>query len=79
MPRASLRSEMDDRIHALVVMESACRELPGYSLGEVLYSALRRAARDNGGDVRFLRRLDNDRLVPYIDDGLSAEIGENKE
>lgn len=77
MPRASLRSEIDDRVHALVVMEAGCGDLPGYTLGEVMYSALRRAARDNGGDVRFLRRMATSDLLRYIDEGLSNEIDEN--
>ena len=77
MPRQTVRSEMDDRIHALIVMEAACRDLPRYSLGEVLYSALRKAARDNGGDVRFLRKMDTLPLLRYIDEGLYNELENN--
>lgn len=43
--RNLVRSKIDDRIHALIVMEVGCRELPEYSLGDILYSALRRIAR----------------------------------
>lgn len=52
--RSPVRSKIDDRIHALIVMEVGCRELPEYSLGDILYSALRRVAKANGGNVRFL-------------------------
>mgnify|MGYP003182459890 CR=1 FL=1 len=49
--RSPVRSKIDDRIHALIVMEVGCRELPEYSLGDILYSALRRVAKANGGII----------------------------
>ena len=51
-----------------------CRELPEYSLGDILYSALRRIARANGGNVRFLRDVSTRDLLRSIDQSISDEI-----
>lgn len=73
------RSVMDDRIHALVILTDACRRLPDYSLGELLYAALRGSSVENGGDVRYLRRMDNRDLVAAIDRGVSDEFPDEQE
>ena len=49
-------------------------ELPEYSLGDILYSALRRIARANGGNVRFLRDVSTRDLLRSIDQSISDEI-----
>lgn len=72
--RSPVRSKIDDRIHALIVMEVGCRKLPEYSLGDILYSALRRVARANGGNVRFLRDISTRDLLRSIDQSISDEI-----
>lgn len=72
--RSLVRSKIDDRIHALVIMENGCRELPDYSLGDILYSALRRVARANGGNVRFLRDISTKDLLRIIDQSINEEI-----
>lgn len=72
--RSPVRSKIDDRIHALIVMEVGCRELPEYSLGDILYSALRRVAKDNGGNVRFLRDISTRDLLMAIDKSIVEEI-----
>ena len=72
--RSPVRSKIDDRIHALIVMEVGCRELPEYSLGDILYSALRRIARANGGNVRFFRDVSTRDLLRSIDQSISDEI-----
>lgn len=68
------RSVMDERVHALLILIDACGRLPGYSLGEILYTGLRTAASMEGGDVRFLRKMDNKRLVGLIDRCVSSEF-----
>ena len=72
--RSPVRSKIDDRIHALIVMVVGCRELPEYSLGDILYSALRRVAKANGGNVRFLRDVSTRDLLRIIDQSISDEI-----
>lgn len=72
--RSPVRSKIDDRIHALIVMEFGCCELPGYSLGDILYSALRSVAKANGGDVRFLRDISTRDLLMAIDRNINKEI-----
>ena len=72
--RSPVRSEIDDRIRALIVMEVGCRELPEYSLGDIHYSALRRVAKANGGNVRFLRDISTRDLLRIIDQSISDEI-----
>ena len=72
--RNLVRSKIDYRIHALIVMEVGCRELPEYSLGDILYSALRRVAKANGGNVRFLRDISTRDLLRIIDQSISDEI-----
>ena len=66
--RSPVRSKIDDR------MEVGCRELPEYSLGDILYSALRRVAKANGGNVRFLRDVSTRDLLRIIDQSISDEI-----
>lgn len=77
--RSYVRTTIDDRIHALVLMEKACKNLPDYTLGEVMYSALRQVARAYGGDIRFLRKVSTKELLMIIDKSLEEEIFDDKE
>ncbi len=72
--RSYVRSRIDERVQALVCMENGCKDLPDYTLGDILYTALRKVSRANGGDIRFLRRVDTKTLLRCIEQSLEEEI-----
>lgn len=75
--KSYVRSKIDKRVQALVCMTEGCKNLPEYTLGEVLYTSLRRASRAYGGDIRFLREIDTDTLLRCIEQSLDDEVQDN--
>lgn len=67
----------DKRQVLFSLFQNACRELPDYSAGDILYTVLRRFAKQYGQSVSFLRAMTDSELYEEADYMISMECIEN--
>lgn len=67
------RVVIDDRLEMVFEIGECCKELPKYTLGQILYSALRKISKRNGGNIRFLLDVTNKELMINIDNIIKEE------
>lgn len=67
----------DKRQVLFSLLQNSCRELPDYSAGDILYTVLRRFARQCGQSVSFLRTITDNELYEEADYMVAIECIEN--
>lgn len=61
---------------ALMILTEAADQLPDYTLGDLLYSVLRKLGRKQGISMRFLRDVPDRELHFHIDRAIREEKGQ---
>lgn len=75
MDRGKMRNlQCEDKRQVLFAfLQSACRDFPDYSSGDILYAALRGLAKKHGQSVSFLRAMTDEELFEEVDYRISME------
>lgn len=76
MPR---KVAINPRKAAIVTLLEAIDSLPDYTLGDLLYAALRRLARTRGGNVKFLREVSDEDILYFMDRAITEELEKEEE